>query len=275
MHSPANTQDDGLLTVDQAIANLQGDDLGLRVYAAWWLGRFRVRSKPAIQVLITALQDEDDRTAAGGYPLRRNAARALGKLEDREAVPPLIKALSCTDFYTREAAAQALERLGDERAVPTLLQLLHQELPGTEPAPEPPQLPQPFDAIIEALGALGTAATALDIQPFLEFGVPRIEFAAARALYQLTADPQVAQQYGDRLVQGLSHPDLRLRRAALTDLGAIGYFPAAQAIANTRAENSVKLIALKGLLEVQLRKLPLPKLSPEAQSVMALMDELL
>ena len=30
------------LTVEQAIANLVGDDLGLRFYSAWWLGRFKV-----------------------------------------------------------------------------------------------------------------------------------------------------------------------------------------------------------------------------------------
>jgi len=275
MHHPTSIQDDSPLTVEQAIAHLQGDDLGLRVYAAWWLGRFRVKSEPAIQGLIAVLHDEDDRTAAGGYPLRRNAARALGKLGDRQAVPPLIEALGCTDFYTREAAAQALERLGDDRAVPTLLQLLRQELTGTEPAPEPPQLAQPFDAIIEALGSLGATAAVSDIQPFLEFGVPRIEFAAARALYQLAANPQTAQHYGDRLVQGLGHRDLQLRRTVLADLGAIGYLPAAQAIADTRAENSLKLIALKGLLEAELRETPLPQLSPGAQTVMALMDGLL
>lgn len=97
------------LTVEQAIANLQGEDLGLRVYAAWWLGRFRVDAPLAVDVLIQALDDEADRTEAGGYPLRRNAARALGKLGDTKAVPALIRSLSCTDFYVREAAAEALE----------------------------------------------------------------------------------------------------------------------------------------------------------------------
>ncbi|MFM7613336.1 MAG: HEAT repeat domain-containing protein, partial [Synechococcales cyanobacterium] len=96
------------LTVDQAIANLQGEHLGLRVYAAWWLGRFRVNLPEAIALLIVALVDEADRTESGGYPLRRNAARALGKLGDhRQAVPALIKALECDDLYVREAAAQS------------------------------------------------------------------------------------------------------------------------------------------------------------------------
>jgi phycocyanobilin lyase subunit alpha len=52
----------------------------------------------------------------------------------------------------------------------------------------------------------------------------------------------------DRLLEALLGDDLQLRRAALTDLGEIGYLPAAEPIANTLAENSLKLIVLKGLL---------------------------
>jgi phycocyanobilin lyase subunit alpha len=262
------------LTIDQAIANLQGEDLGLRVYAAWWLGRFRVDAPEAIDTLIAALTDEADRTGAGGYPLRRNAARALGKLSDRRAVPALILALECSDFYVREAAAQSLEMLGDQSCLPQLIALLNDNIPGTLPAPEPPRLTQPFDAILEALGTLGATDAVSDIQPFLEHPLPRIQYAAARAMYQLTPG-QAATKYSDRLIQALSGNDLQLRRAALADLGAIGCLPAAEAIAQTLAENSLKLIALKGLLEKQLQQTPLPDLSAGAIKVMALMDELL
>ena len=267
--------DDGQLTIETAIANLQGDDIGLRMYAAWWLGRFRVNTEEAIQVLIQALEDEDDRTPAGGYPLRRNAARALGKLADRQAVPPLLQSLSCTDFYVREAAAQALEKLGDPVAISTLLQLLRDELPGTLPALEPPQLSQPFDALIEALGTLGSVESIPDIQPFLAHPTPRVQYASARALYQLIPDPQEARQYGERLTQALSNEDLQLRRAVLADLGAIGYLPAAEAISETLAENSLKLIALKGLLEKELSISEETTLSEGAKQVMELMDSLL
>jgi len=61
----------------------------------------------------------------------------------------------------------------------------------------------------------------------------------------------------------------------LTDLGAIGYLPAADAIAQTPAENSLKLIALKGVLEKQLQHTTPPNLSDGAIKVMTLMDELL
>jgi phycocyanobilin lyase alpha subunit len=269
------TNDDSSLTVEQAIANLQGEDLGLRVYAAWWLGRFRVNAPEAINILIAALEDEDDRTDAGGYPLRRNAARALGKLGDCRAVPALIRALECSDFYVREAAAQSLEMLGDSSCIARLIELLKDQVPGTLSALEPPQLAQPFDAILEALGTLAAIDAIPDILPFLDHFIPRVQYAAARAMYQLMPDPQLKSQYGDRLVQALSNDDLQLRRAVLADLGAIGYLPAAEAIAQTLAENSLKLIALKGLLEKQLQQTAPLDLSPGAIKVMTLMDELL
>jgi len=274
VHLP-DIQNGAPLTIEQAIANLQGDDLGLRVYAAWWLGRFRVKEDLAIQGLIAALRDEDDQTEAGGYPLRRNAARALGKLGDQRAVPHLQEALTCSDFYVRKAAALALEQLGDGSVIPQLRNLLKNQMAGTQPAPEPPQLEQPFDAILEALGRLGATDAMSEITPFLDHSVPRIRCAAARALYQLTADPQQASQYGEMLVKELANDDLQLRRALLADLGAIGYLPAAEAIAETLAENSLKLIALKGLLEKELQQSSSAELSGSALTVMALMDGLL
>lgn len=247
-----NTQASDNLTVEQAIANIQGDDLGLRVYAAWWLGRFRVDAPLAVDVLMQALTDEDDRTKAGGYPLRRNAARALGKLGDRRAVMPLIDCLKCADFYVREAAAQSLESLGDPSCVPTLIELLKGNIEGTLPAPEQMDLAEPYDSILEALGTLGVTESVELIKPFLEHDVDRVQYAAARALYQLSTHPEQAIHYGNRLIEALDGDELQLRRAALADLGAIGYFGAADAIAETLAENSLKLIALKGILEKQI-----------------------
>jgi phycocyanobilin lyase alpha subunit len=259
------------LTPSQAIENLQSPDLGLRVYAAWWLGKFRVNQPGVIERLIHALEDEADRTEAGGYPLRRNAARALGKLGDRRAVPALIESLSCSDFYVREAAAQALEMLDDRTCIPVLVQLLKNEIPGTEPSPVRLDFPQPCDAILEALGTLGAVEAIPLAKSFLNHPVDRVQYSASRALYQLTADGQ----YGNRLIQALQGTDLQLRRSALADLGAIGYLPAADAIAQTLAENSLKLIALKGLLEHQFCDTHLPNLPDGAIKIMNLMDSLL
>jgi len=50
---------------------------------------------------------------------------------------------------------------------------------------------------------------------------------------------------------------VNLRRVALADLGAIGYLPAADAIARCSTENSFKIIALKGLLQHQIDEVKL------------------
>lgn len=258
------------LTVEQAIANLKHEDLSLRYYAAWWLGRFRVSEPAAVDALIAALEDEDYRTELGDYPLRRNAARALGKLGDRRAVPGLLRSLDCSDFYVREAAAQSLGMLGDPAAVPALMPLLDGGVAGAVQVPGRPHLTQPYEGVLEALGSLQATETVPLIQPFLEHPVARVQYAALRAMYQLTQD----DAYGQRLVQALEGSDLKLRRVALADLGAIGYLPAADAIANTSAENSFKFIALKGLLENQIESSE-PQLSDAAIRVMNLMDSLL
>lgn len=263
------------LTVEQAIANLQQrDDLSLRYYAAWWLGKFRVTDPVAIDALIEALSDDQDRAPDGGFPLRRNAARALGKLGDRRAVSPLIDCLSCPDYYVREAAAQALEELGDPTCIPHLVNLLHQSEGNSPSVAGKARMAQPYDSILEALGTLGAIAERETIQAFLDHAIPRVQYAAARALYQLTQD----SIYGERLVAALQAKDLQLRRSALMDLGASGYVAAAPAIANALAENSLKLIALKGLLEHQLQQdnaSNQPGLSEAAIAVMEWMDTLL
>jgi phycocyanobilin lyase subunit alpha len=264
-------QDGEPLTIAQAIENLGREDLGLRVYAAWWLGKFRVNDPAAIDGLMAALKDEADRTPEGGYPLRRNAARALGKLGDLRAVPVLIECLSCSDFYVREAAAQSLETLGDPSCIPHLTEILAAAVEDGKLLPHGKDFSQPYDAILEALGTLGATATVPLIQPFLEHPIPRIEYGGLRAMYQLTQDAA----YGDRLVRALTHSDLQVRRALLSDLGAIGYLPAAVPISQTHAENSLKLIALKGILETQITLSPFDRLSDGAVEVMQLMDELL
>jgi phycocyanobilin lyase alpha subunit len=259
------------LTIEQAIANLQGDDWGQRYYAAWWLGRFRVRTPEAVEALIASLADEADRTPDGGYPLRRNAARALGKLNDCRAVPALIQCLNCSDFYVREAAAQSLGALGDRTAAAPLLNLLAGGVEAAQPIPGSPRLAQPYDAVIEALGALGAIEAIEHLQPFLAHPTAIVQYATARALYQLTGEPR----YADQLVAALSGSTLQLRRSVLADLGAIGYLPAAEAIAETLAENSLKLISLKGLLEHQVQQTPGTEVSADAIRVMSLMDSLL
>ena len=259
------------LTLEQALANLrQKEDLGLRYYAAWWLGKFRVQEPEAVDLLLMALEDESDRAPDGGYPLRRNAARALGKLGNKKAVPALIRCLEFPDFYVREAAAQALETLDDRRCVPTLIKLLAGGVIQARFVTGKPHLVQPYEAVIEALGTLDAQEAIAFIQPFIEHPVEKVKYATARAMYQLTRE----NQYGEILIQALSGDDLQLRRSALMDLAAVGYLPAGSAIANTLAENSMKLIALKGLLEKNL-DLNFTNLTPDSIQIMNFMDDLL
>jgi phycocyanobilin lyase subunit alpha len=153
-----------------------------------------------------------------------------------------------------------------------LIALLEGGIEAAQQFPGKPHLVQPYEAIIEALGTLEAKEAIAQIEPFLEHFVEKVQFAAARSLYQLTGNAA----YGDRLARALERDDLQLRRSALMDLGAIGYLPAANAIALTLAENSLKLISLKGLLETHLKKHPKEtSLSQESIEVMALMDKLL
>ena len=267
------------LTVSQAIANLQQTaDKGDRYYAAWWIGRFRVSQPEAISALLIALEDDSDRDTDGGFPLRRNAARALGKLGDHSVVPALINCLSCADYYVREAAAQSLESLGAQESIASLIALLAGSADAAVEVPGKPHLIQPYNAVLEALGTLGSQQNSQPenrqilavVEPFLSHRVPQVKNAAARAMYQLTG----LDHYAQPIVDTLMCDDLQLRRSALLDLGEVGYLPAAGAIANTLAENSIKLISLKGLLEKQIQRSD-ALISDDACQVMALMDTLL
>jgi bilin biosynthesis PecE protein len=222
-----------VLSAESAIAALQGDDNQLRYYIVWWLGKHRIQA--AWEILCVLLQDDSDRTALGGYPLRRQAARALGKLKQVEAVPALVDALRCEeDLQFREAAIQALAAIGDRRAVVPLLQLLRSGEP------------QPYEALIEALGQLQAQEALSDVKPFLQDSSERVQCAAARYCYQITQQPH----YLERIVQTLNHVNHYLRWAAAFDLGALGHLEAAQAILQAHIANSLKLINLKRILEV-------------------------
>ncbi|MEN9202670.1 MAG: HEAT repeat domain-containing protein [Thermostichus sp. DG_1_6_bins_120] len=254
------------LTPEGQIAKLRYGDPGERYYAAWWLGRMRVRE--GIPALIEALTDETDRTAQGGYPLRRNAARALGKLMAREGIPALIEALRCSDGQVVAAAAQALAEIALQYQPEGLGAALIEGLRWVEKGLETETLAA-LEAIIEALGQLQPTNALEHIYPYLEHDSLRLQCAAARACYRLTQDPTFAQ----RLLPVLAHENVHLRRAALLDLGASGYLPGARAIAAAAVEANVKLLALKSLVEVSLAN-SAPS-SSDLREVLLLIDSLL
>lgn len=270
--APSNANAPRELTPAIAIADLQQtEDTSKRYYAAWWIGNQGVTDVAARQALIEALTDDTDRSPDGGYPLRRNAAKALGKLGDLQAVKPLIACLACDDYYVRESAAQALEVLGDERAIAPLVGLLAGGVAAAIAVPGKPHLVQPYNSILEALGTLGATAAIAEIEPFCQHDTARITYSAHRAMYQLTGE----DRYAEFLVRALTGTELQLRRSALIDIGAIGYYPAVHSVAQTLAENSLKLIALKGILERTIVDHADPPLSPETLTTLQLMDDLL
>jgi phycoerythrocyanin alpha-cysteine-84 phycoviolobilin lyase/isomerase subunit PecE len=230
----AGTSNEPIVSAQAAIAALAGEDNQIRYYAAWWLGKHQVQS--ACEVLCDALKDERYRTTEGGYPLRRQAARALAQLKNPTAVPALLEALNSEDLRLREAAIQALATIGDLRAVPSLLALLAS-----------PQT-QPYEALIEALGTLEVWDARAKIEPFLSHSSERIQCAAARYMYLLTGEPV----YIERIIQNLNHENMYLRWAAMFDLGSIGHLIAAQSILAAKVPNSLKLLNLKRILEAVL-----------------------
>jgi phycocyanobilin lyase alpha subunit len=186
------------LTPAGQIAKLRHGDPGERYYAAWWLGRMRIAE--GIPALIEALADETDRTAQGGYPLRRNAARALGKLGSLAGIPPLKAALSCSDGQVVAAAAQALVEIAfannlnrDPDEVEKLGSALLEGLRRVERGLQT-EAQAALEAIVEALGQLQVAAALEPIRPYLEHTSIRLQCAAARACYRLTGDPAFAQR---------------------------------------------------------------------------------
>ena len=229
----------------------QTEDQSLQYYAAWWLGKMRSHHPDTVPLLLQALQQRQPREVDAGVEhnaVARNAARALGKVGDQRVVPELLAALADEDEGLREAAARALGELGAKAAVLPLCERLASGPAGAGACrPNSPKLQEPCEALIEALGEIGVAEELVmaTIAPFLHHERPLIRSAAARALLQLTGDPA----WSEHLLPLLDHPQLQVRRAALMDLGAVGWRAALEPIRRTHAENSLKLIALRGLVE--------------------------
>ncbi|MCP9839018.1 HEAT repeat domain-containing protein [Synechococcus sp. J7-Johnson] len=254
----------------------QNEDQSAQYYAAWWLGRMRSRNPEAITLLCQALGQRQPRQAEAGVEhnaVARNAARALGKLGQAEAIPHLLQALDDPDDGLREAAARSLGELRAMEAVPVLCTRLASG-PDVAGAPQTAssRLQEPCEAMLEALGEIGLAEPRLlaVIESFVAHERPLIRSAACRALLQLTDD----SHWGQQLLALLEHPQLQVRRAALMDLGAAGWRPALEPIRRTLAENSLKLMALRGLVENPAGP-HATRLDEETTALLAVMDELL
>ncbi|TVS06845.1 MAG: HEAT repeat domain-containing protein [Cyanobium sp. PLM2.Bin73] len=257
----------------EAIARLaQSEDPSQQYYGAWWLGRMRSQHPEAVPLLRSALRQRRARDPGAGVEenaVARNAARALGKLAPLAlaAVDDLLEVLEDPDDGLREAAARALGDLRAEAAVQPICRRLASGPQGAGALrPGTPRLMEPCEALLEALGEIGQGGEPVlaVVEPFVDHERPLIRSAAARALLQLSGE----QRWGTLLVELLEHPQLQVRRAALMDLGAAGWRPALEPIRRTLAENSLKLMALRGLVERGTGE-------PAEPLLLACMDELL
>jgi len=85
---------------------------------------------PRIRQFIEQLTDKE-----AAQHVRTRAARELGDLQAKQAVPALIAALEDRDWYLRVCAATSLKQIGDIRAVPALIKNLdHPMIPTRETA---------------------------------------------------------------------------------------------------------------------------------------------
>ena len=101
--------------VDPLLRTLRHQAAAARKNAAWALGA--IDDRRAVAALIGALKDTE-------APVREQAAWALGAIGDETAVPALIEALKDNAAKVREQAAWALGAIGDSRATDPLLPLL-------------------------------------------------------------------------------------------------------------------------------------------------------
>ena len=257
----------------------QQDDPSLQCYGAWWLGRMRSSHPEAIPLLLNCLSRqlnsihlEPDELAVG-----RSAARSLGKLQAEAALPLLLQALNHPDHGLRDAAARSLGELGNPAAIAALMGRLQQPLAG-EPVGNGLNLAEPCEALLEAIGQIylvsgvkASAQSTRTLEAFQCHSRPLVASAASRALLQLSGKAKWAEP----MVALLQHPQLQTRRAALMDLAACGWRPAAEAISGCSAENSLKLIALRRLVEEPLGEPHPGALGAREKELLALMDGLL
>ena len=238
------------LSEHQVIANLrQQEDASDRYYAAWWLGKMRSQHPDAVPLLLGTLSalsedpvNEEDRGVA------LNAIRALGLLLNPAANDPLIQLLSSTDYTVREEAARSLGAMQTKEALPQMCHLLRSgpAASGGEQVGSS-TLNEPCEALLEALGNIGVSRPDVlnVITPFTNHPRPLVRAAACRALLQLMKE----QRWAVELEKLLQHPEPLVRRGVLLDLGATGWTAALPAIESASVEASLKLVALRGLAE--------------------------
>ncbi len=188
----------GAEVVDALLAALGDTNEEVRKAAVVALGRRKElrAGEPLIQVLA-------ERTNPAW--LRGEAARALGQIAGRAAVPELMRGAADEDAFVRKCSASALGGLGDESAVPALLPLLE--------APEK----DVREAGAAALGKLKAREAVPNLLPLLGGPDEAVRQAAGQALGEI-ADPGSVEALAQVLRDGIAGA----RQVAAEVLGKMG-----------------------------------------------------
>ncbi len=218
-------------SAESAIKALTSDDAGVRYHAAWWLGKNRVES--AVNVLIQCLQDDGEQTSTGGYPLRRQAARSLGLINDSSCTPYLLETLETNDTQLHEATLRALIALKDADCIDALNRYIDKNIEG-----------KPIEALIEALTTYKVWACSEKIKPYLSSESARIASAAASYFYSYTSETC----YLNAIHAYLRHDNRFIRQSAAFDLARIASMDSTESILNAKIPNNIKMHCLKSIL---------------------------
>ena len=216
---------------ESAIKALENEDAGIRYHAAWWLGKHRVES--AVPKLIECLKDEKDQTSAGGFPLRRQAARSLGLINDISCTPYLLETFQTNDTQLHEASLRALIEINNPACIDTLVTYLDKNIKD-----------KPMEALIEALTTYEAWQSNKKIEPFLTSSSERIASAAAAYFYKYTDK----MHYLSKIHCYLEHSNRFIRQSAAFDLAKIGSIASTQLILSAEIPNNIKMYSLKSIL---------------------------
>jgi HEAT repeat protein len=151
----------GMASFDPLVKALGGTGAVERRNAAWALGA--LDDQRAVPPLMGALRDTDDR-------VREQASWALGALDDARAVQPLIGALRDASFGVRRQAAWALGAIDDSTSVDALLAALKDSNARVR------------EQSAWALGAIGDARASAGLSRALKDTDSRVRRQAAWAL---------------------------------------------------------------------------------------------
>lgn len=221
-----------------ALEALESDDEGVRYHAVWWLGKNRVRS--SVSALIRCLHDERERTSAGGYPLRRQAARSLGLIKDASCVKHLVQTLDSDDVQLHEASIQSLINLKSDDCVDALVNYLERKIEN-----------KPIESLIEALTFYRAWSVKDKIFPFLNDRSERIQGAANAYYFACTCN----DSYFQNLLNLLDHENSFVRQSAAFDLARIAPLEKSDLVLESNIPNNIKMHVLKSILA---RSLPVP-----------------